>query len=474
MKAPHTAEEDRIPIFEKAIYSIGINTDSIASLILTSTLWMPFFNMGMKMPAFTLGVILMFIRIWDGITDTVMGNISDNTRTRWGRRRPWMVLGAVLCAIVYPAFWYMPEDWDFTAKTIYLSAVGITFFTCFTMWSVSYYSLQMEMTPDYDERTRLTAWMAVSGKLAASFGGIILTWATSDMFFNEAKGENDIILGMRSLCWVISLLILLFGAAPAFFLKEKYYASDSSKQKKEKLWPSIKESLDCRPLWILIAISFCLVLAFSSVGSLGYYVNTYYVFDGDKNEAAKVGMYRGLIITVFGIGLVPVWTWLGTRLGKKPMVIGLIFVSILGHLSLYIFLSPATPYLQLLPAVMEACTLSAVWMFLPSMKADIADYDELNTSKRREGALNAFYSWFIKVAFAVGVLLAGIAMTLSGYSPEMKVLAEDITSRMYHIYILTPAIILAIGLIFAFIYPFNREKMNEIRKKIEARRGKII
>src|SRR6185436_14124928 len=132
-----------------------------------SVLWMPYFNIGMGMSPAILSLILVIFQIWNAFMDPIMGNLSDNTRTRWGRRRPYMVVGAVVTACIYPFIWRAPFSWGETGAMIYLIGIGLLFYTSFSVWAMPYYALQIELTPNYDERTRLSAWITFFGKISS-------------------------------------------------------------------------------------------------------------------------------------------------------------------------------------------------------------------------------------------------------------------------------------------------------------------
>jgi len=465
--------DEKIPFWQKISFSLGVNTDFYATHLLTGSFWMPFFNIGMGMNPTVLGIILMVYRAWDAITDPVMGNISDNARTRWGRRKPFMVVGVIAVAALYPLFWYMPEALSEQGKVVYLTILGLVFFTFFTMWSMPYYGLQLELTPNYDERTRLTAYMSVISKLGSLAGGWLLAFATCSLFINPETGKGDILIGAKYVCWLIVALILFFGLCPALFVKERVYEKEASHQPKEPFWKSVKDSFSCRPLWNLIGISFFLVFGGSAVGALSQYVNIYYIFDGDLGAASILQGWKSTIVIFMAIGLVPVWTMLGERYDKRAMVIGLLSASMIGHLLNIFFMRPDMPYLQLVNGVIEACTLSSVWMFLPSMKADMADYDEVTTFRRREGSINAFYSWFIKASLTASMGVGGLVLDLSGFNVKSETQADGVLSRMFWMYILVPIVSWSIAMSLAYFYPLSRKKMDEIRKLLEERRGQL-
>jgi Na+/melibiose symporter and related transporters len=477
--SPHSApattlERDRIPLLQKLAFATGENMNFICTGLMTSVLWMPFFNIGLGLKPYVLGVILMIYRAWDAITDPVIGNWSDNARTRWGRRRPFLVVGAVLTACAYPLFWHMPETLSENGKIAYLLGVGLLYFTVYTAWSMPYYGFQLELTPDYDERTRLAAWCTLFAKFGFFIGGWVLAVATSDHFLDPATGKPDIVAGMRFLSWFIAGAILVVGLLPALFVKERYYAREAAAQPRTGLWTSIRESAGCRPLWFLVGASFCLVLGTGSVNTLGQYLNFYYVNQGDLQTANVIAGWKTSVIVVTGIASIPLLTWLGRRYDKRVMISAMLAFSLLGHLLAYVCMTPKYPYLQLVSGVFEASALSAFWLFIPAMKADVADADELHTGRRREGSLNAFFSWFIKVAHTCAFFLGGVLLEVTGFvDPKLAQQPPEVLSRMMGLYIVLPLLIWGAGLLCVWRYPLGRARMAEIRGELENRRGAV-
>lgn len=486
---------DRIPLVQKLAFSLGVNMDYAATGLMVNVLWMPVFNIGMGMSPLVLGGILMLLRTWDAITDPLMGNISDNARTRWGRRRPFMFAGAIITACLYPLFWHIPPQWSDGAKAAALVAVGLAFFTSFTVWSMPFYGLQLELTPNYDERTRLTAWMTVFNKLGTLMGGWIITAVLFLGAFAVAAapagrlggwlhgavvalaypqpGEKPLVLGMRAGCWLIAGTIAIFGLLPALFVRERYYEAEAAKQAKDPFWASIKESARCRPLWILIGTSFFLVVGSSSVGSLGLYANFYYVCGGDLAKGAVIVGLKSTALVAFGLASIPVLTWLSERFDKRTMILAMLLCTTLGHLSNYFLMTPVYPYLQIIPGIFEAVAIAAIWMFLPSMKADVADYDEVRTARRREGAINAFYSWFIKAAGTVSMGLGGAALQLSGFNSKLASQAPEVVGKIFLLFLFLPIGIWVLALLVIWRYPITRQTAQETRVLLETRRGKL-
>ncbi|MDD3276455.1 MAG: MFS transporter, partial [Kiritimatiellales bacterium] len=204
-------QEDRIPLGQKVAFALGQNTEWLCNTLVTSTLWMPFFNIGLGISPMVLGIILMIMRAWDAISDPLVGNLSDNVRTPWGRRRPLIFIAAITTAAIYPFIWNFPASvidgtsWmvhvanhvpflseslsnQSKASFVYLTIIGLIYFTSFTCWSMPYYGLQLELTPNYDERTRLSVVMSFVGQITAFFTG----WAFVSIVFIGTVAKGDL------------------------------------------------------------------------------------------------------------------------------------------------------------------------------------------------------------------------------------------------------------------------------------------
>lgn len=464
---------DRVSASQKLAFSAGYCVDYLAAGMTTSVLWMPFFNIGLGISPAVLGTVLMILRACDAFVDPVLGNISDNTRTRWGRRRPYIFVGAILTALAFLVLWRLPADMSATTALWTLSLVGCAYFTVYSVWGVSFYSLQMELTPSYDERTRVAAWVAFAGKLVYFAGGWVLAIATSKWFINPATGKPDVVEGLRACSWVIAGLILVLGILPALFVKERYYEKTVARQARESIGKSLAESFRCAPLWNLIGISFFLLLGNSVSSTLGQYANIYYVNGGKTDAAFIISGWKSTLVMIVGILGIPVWAWLSERLDKKIIVAIMLMATLVGHLLNIVCLRPDMPYLQLLPAVFETGAMGAIWMFIPSMKADVADYDEVHTSRRREGSLNAVYSWFAKAGGVAGAGLGGWALQFSGFDVKKAAQSPQIVEHLKTVFIFLPLAFWGLAVLLILFYNLSRRRMAGIRAKLEGLRGEV-
>ena len=155
-----TPEKDKIPLSQKWLYSAA-TVALIPGMQIIDRICQIVLNICLGISPTLVGLAMAIFRIWDAFTDPFMGNYSDNFRSRWGRRRPFVVIGGVLCAITFPAMWLMDRDWGPTTIFIYFLGMGLAYYTAITIYSVPYFSWVAEMTPDTHERTNIIAFRAV-------------------------------------------------------------------------------------------------------------------------------------------------------------------------------------------------------------------------------------------------------------------------------------------------------------------------
>ncbi|MDX6766123.1 MAG: MFS transporter [Candidatus Methylacidiphilales bacterium] len=471
---PVIADGDRVPVIQKVAYGLGGMTENLSNQFLKQ-MYVPVYNIGLGISPAIIGSILVVFRLWDALNDPIMGMISDNTRSRWGRRRPYIVIGAMLTGLVMPFMWLASPSWTQPVIIGYMICVGLVFYTCFTIWGMPYYSLGMEMTPDYNERTRVVAYRAIFAKFVGLFAGWLPALATLPVFANPKTGEPDMASGMRVLGFIMGGIILAFGALPGLVVKERYYTADVVKQPKVKLIKSIRTTLRCQPFQILIAIVLLQTFGSGIVGGLGFYLNIYYVHHGDLAAASVIQGLIGTAMFVPGLLSVPLWTWVSEKVGKTRALVLTILCGFIGNFLTYFCVTPVNPYLQLVPAVFMSAFGFALWMLIPSMQADVADYDELTSHQRREGSFSAVFSWMTKMSGTLTSGLSGFILVWCGFDVVRfgKSQPPEVLQSMLHWYVFLPMIFWIFALSLIPFYKLSRERMAAIRTELEAQRGVI-
>ena len=231
-----------------------------ASFVDTWPVWVP---MVMAAPVLTIqfgispwivSLLFMAFRLWDAITDPVMGWISDNTRTRWGRRRPYIFVGAILIGITFPLMWFFPRDAGSGVIISWMAVSGVLLYTSLTIWAMPYHSLFMELTPDYHERTRINSYRFYAGVVF----GLVIGWcwwfAKLDWFIDPATGEHDTLAGIRFLSVILGGIIIVFGVLPAIFVKERF-ADVAEQRERTSLKRDLRLTLTNRNFLVLMAVT---------------------------------------------------------------------------------------------------------------------------------------------------------------------------------------------------------------------------
>jgi len=473
-KSPRVAPEDRIPVKQKVCYGAGTMVGAFSGYIVME-MFTPIFNIGLGISPIVIGAILMFYRLWDSVTDVVMGNVSDNARTRWGRRRPFIIIGAVLAGFILPILWQASPEWSPSRLIAYVVIVGMCLYTASTIWGMPYYSLGMELTPDYNERTRLTAVRAMFEKVAGIFAGWMLALVSLPMFGDPITGEPNLVNGMKHISWLLGLIVIVLGVLPGIFVKERYYEKEVVSQAKIGLIKSIKTTLCCKPFMMLMTVFLLTVIGSKLVGGLGMYLNIYYINAGDLQQAGIIEGLKGSAMLIPGILSVPFWAWVSEKIGKRQAVGLTIMLGFIGNILVYFCFTPAHPYLQIVPSVFLSAFGSAIWMLIPSMQADIADYDELQTGERREGSFSSVSSWFYKFSMTLTVGISGVILAGTGFDVVKygKTQPPEVLERMLAWYVFLPMVVWSIALILLYRYKLTQSAVMDVRTQLEERRGKI-
>jgi GPH family glycoside/pentoside/hexuronide:cation symporter len=459
-----TRPEDRVSFFRKVGYGFGMTAYAmmIQSLNQMANL---VFNVSLGVNPLFIGWIMGGSRIWDAVTDPVMGNLTDNTRSRWGRRRPWIALGGLLCAVSFAAIWLFPRDMSEAFYVGWFLVAALLFYVAFTVFSVPYIALGMEMSPDYHERTSVVAFRSVM----AQGGGLV---CASLFWFSSLPRFEDIADGMRTAGWIMGGLILLLVTLSAIFAKEhKSLLQRQSKKPSVSLWPSAKATLGHKPFLMLIGVTVLLLLGTMMVNHLGAYLCIYYVFGGDKGpESGKLMTMVGWASRISTVVAIPVLTLISKYVGKRNTLLLAMCFSLCGTLLKWVCYTPEHPYLQLIPATMIGAALAGVWTLVNAMIPDVVDLDELSTGERREGMFSAVYSWTFKLGAALALIVSGYVLNLSGFDANLPTQSDQSIFMMRVFFTVIPSVVILCAIVVMWIYPLTEQRAYEVRQELEEKR----
>ena len=426
----------------------------------------PVYNIILGVNPAAIGIILMTARLIDAFIDPFIGWISDNTRSRWGRRRPYVALGSILCGLTFPLIWFVPADATESHAIAYFAVTGFIYYLAVSVYQVSYMTLSLELTPDYSERTRVMASRTVFGALS----GLILAWvfriAQADMF-------SDPLTGMRVVGMVLGGIFIATGVPAALASRERYRRLAEA-QEKQPILRSLTGAFRYSSFRILMVMTVVIVFCTQSVNALGIYVNTYYVYDGDIKAAATVTAWYGTVTLFATWASLPVLTWAARRWGKTRALAVTMGIGCVGALLKWVLFQPEFPYAQLIVACFVAPANAGFWVLVNAMKADMCDWDELKTGLRREGMFAAVSAWLQKLAAAMTFSFAGFVLVWTGFEQAKGgAQSPDTLLHIRLVFAFVPAAAYVIGIAMLRAYPLSPGVMADVRDRLEAKRAAV-
>jgi GPH family glycoside/pentoside/hexuronide:cation symporter len=469
-----TAPEDRIPFIKKVAYGLGAFVNNMLAAAIGGMLII--LNLGFGVNPALVGLASALPRVTDALTDPLMGFISDNTRSRWGRRRPYLFLGAILAGVTYAALWWLPvgksEMWYFWYFTI-----GSTiFYFGYTVFATPWVALGYELTPDYHERTRLMGVQNFIGQLAYLVSPWFLWIMTHKPWFaTSAEGARGLAVG-------IGIVAIVIGIIPAFALRERFVQgvveppSDGGTAALRRNFASFFKgfgaTLRTKPFLKLCGATFLVFNGFIMISSFQAYVIIYYVFGGDQEMGARYAGYNGTLGAFSTFGVIFIITWLATQIGKRKAFFFSTGVSILGYGLKWFCYDPDRPWLVMIPAPLIAFGLGGLFTLMGAMIADVVDEDEITTYQRREGMFGSIYWWVVKVGMAAALAAGGFLLNATGFDVA---LAGEQTARTLYLLrvfdVVIPMITSGIAIWLIASYPITEERAHGVRVELEKRRG---
>lgn len=410
-----TSSADRIPWVPLIAYGLG-GFVPIALFNSVGMLSGLILNVGLGLAAVLVGVAQMVPRFWDAITDPIMGVISDRTRTRWGRRRPYIFLGGLLIAATFVLMWAVPRDWGEMAQFWYFLATSLGFYTAVTVFEIPHGALGMEMTADYHERTRLFSAKSFVGNVGAMLTPWLYAMANWPLFMGEGGDEVD---GMRRVSYLAAALVVVLAVLCAAFCRERAF-DRVQRQRRVSLRESLGVTARNRTFLILVGIVFATVMGFNLVNNFANYIQIFYLFGGAKGEASRLMGWMGTVWALTAVAAVFPLNWVSRRIGKTRAMMVALGLMTGAQVTKIVCYSPEYPWLVVIPTVMLSAGMVMFFTLASAMVADVCDEDELHTGTRKEGAYYSVFWWFMKMGMAGAYFVAGLLIAASGFEAWRK------------------------------------------------------
>ncbi len=465
----------QVPFGQKVAFGVGMFANQMFPAVLDIFVIVLVQDLGF--PGWMWGVLLFAPRIFDALTDPIMGFISDNTKSRWGRRRQYVFIGAIIMGISYVFMWQLHGENSLNYNFVYFLSWSIIFHLGLTIFSVPYVAMGYEMSDDFHERTKIMAVAQWIGQWA----WVIAPWFWVIMYDQGWFPSADV--ATRELAVWVSIVCAICAMVPAIFLPSKSTLNEdyqpltfgNIRGSIAEIIDGFKEAFKSAPFRKLCIATLFIFNSFKTIAGFSFFIIVYYLFAGDTGAAGSWPALFGCLMSLATTFLViPTVTALSERVGKQKAFMYSQSLSIVGYIMLYFLFVPDKPWMFIFALPFIACGIGGLFTLMMSMTADVIDLDELKTGKRREGVFGAIYWWMVKFGFAIAGFLSGLILSVVGFDAALGGAQPDgALTGLRLFYSGLPVLGTLIALWAMSSYSIDEEKANEVRAILDSRKEKL-
>jgi oligogalacturonide transporter len=412
------------------------------------------------------GVVILVSKIWDAVSDPVMGTISDRTRSRWGRRRPYFLFGIPLVFLSFLVLWYPVSFEAEAARFVFVLAAYLLFSTVITLVMVPYNALSSELTTDYDERTRLSTVRLAFSTVASLLCAVV------------PLELIKVVPDQRTGYVMLGIAFGLFFALPflAVFFTTRERKEFQQTRQKVTAYRMFVEPFRIKPFRHVLVMYLFAFVAVDALQAVLIYYMTYYI--GRGGEANYI---LGTLMVVQLLAL-PLYSMISRKTSKRfSYMLGAGLWAIAMSLSLLI--GPGQPsFVIYLFAGLVGLATSGVVVMIYAIFPDIPDIDELHSGERREGTYSGLFTFMRKLSSAIGLFIISNLIQVAGYQPPTESIVNGVATVVEHaqsdqfilylrlIFFVVPVVFLVFCLIGARLYRLTPELHDRLRVYLGKRR----
>ncbi|MDM7941453.1 MAG: MFS transporter [Hydrogenophaga sp.] len=469
---PSGATAHKIPFGHKVAFGLGMLANQMFPAALG--IFMVVLVQDLGFPAWMWGILFFLPRVFDSVTDPIMGFISDNTRSTWGRRKQYVFVGAIVMGISFIAMWQLQRSDGVTHNFIYFLCWSLAFYSGLTLFSIPYVAMGYEMSDDFHERTSIMAVAQWIGQWA----WVIAPWFWVVMY-DPAWFENAD-TATRTLSVWVGVICMLLAMVPALFLPSRSTRDDTHLV--PLTWANIGggmkeilrgfvEAFSSVPFRKLCFATFLIFNAFNTVAAFSFFIVVYHLFGGNT---AAAGIWPtlfgsvGALVTTFAV--IPTVAWMSRKMGKKNAFMVSQGISLIGYVLLWFLMVPGKPWMFMFALPFFAFGIGGLFTLMMSMTADVCDLDELATGKRREGIFGAIYWWMVKFGFAIAGLLSGAIMSVVAFSPGAAMQPEGAVDGLRLFYSGVPIVGTLLAMWIMRDYDLDEARATEVHAELDRRK----
>lgn len=436
------------PLSLKTMILYGLPHLTHAVVVLPMALYIPsFYADDLALPLASVGVVIAVSRLLDVFTDPLIGVMSDRLRTRWGRRKPWLVAGTPLL---------MLSTWMIFVPNGNVSVQYLLLWTCllffgYTLVDLPYKAWGAELSTEYSERSRVTAWReGLGGAGQVMFLSMLLVMG----LFGYHESHDQLLA--IALTIVITVPILM--AVTVIKVPERLPVKMSNSDLRG--WPSIRLVFQNRAFLRTI---FAIVLYGTGLliqATLHRMVLTHVVGRPDLFAPMILLEHIGALIAV------PFWMRISDRLGKhRAVTLAGLWVGLWSLALPLVGEGDVVLYVSLI--VLRGSSFTSIFFLSNSIAADVVDYDTVESGQQRTGLYFSIWGMAGKASVALGVLLGTVIPASLGFEPSASSHSETALFSLMAVYGWLPFIIMVLAMPLLWNFPINRERQHELRAKIQ-------
>ncbi|MGB5403634.1 MAG: MFS transporter [Robiginitalea sp.] len=470
-----TTTTSKVPFGDKVAFGLGMLANQMFPAALG--IFMVVLVQDLGFPGWMWGVLFFLPRVFDSITDPIMGFISDNTKSRWGRRRQYVMLGALVMGISFVIMWQLYRENGVDYNFTYFLLWSFVFYLGLTIFSVPYVAMGYEMSNDFHERTSIMAVAQWIGQWA----WVIAPWFWVIMYDQGWFESADV--ATRTLAVWVGVICMVFAMVPAIFLKSKSTVNEDYSPltvsniggSLKEILQGFKEAFKSPPFRKLCIATFFIFNAFNTIAAFSFFIVVYYLFNGDAGAAGiwpTLFGSLGALITTFLV--IPIVTKMSKIMGKKKAFLLSQGISVIGYIMLWFLFIPGKPFMFIFALPFFSFGIGSLFVLMMSMTADVIDLDEISSGKRREGVFGAIYWWMVKFGFAIAGLLSGAILSIVGFDADAAVQTEGAVTGLRAFYSGVPILGTLIAIYVMWDYDMTEERANEIRAELDKRKEKPV
>lgn len=467
-----SASKEIVPMGQKIAFGLGMLANQMFPAALG--IFMVVLVESLGMPTWMWGILFFLPRILDAFFDPIMGFISDNTRSEWGRRRQYVFLGSVMMGISFVVMWQLYREDTVNYNFTFFLIWSTIFYFGLSIFSVPYVAMGYEMSDDFHERTQI---MAIS-QWIGQWAWVIAPWFWVVMYDPSWFPNAD--TATRTLAVWVGISCMILAMMPAIFITSKSTKNDDTLKpltyktiggSLKEIFSSFVEAFANKPFRKLCIATFLIFNAFNTVAGFTFFIVVYYLFDG---KTADAGIWPTLFGSVGALSttfmVIPTVAWISKKMEKKRAFLVCQGISIFGYILLWFLFIPGKPYMFLFALPFFSFGIGSLFTLMMSMTADVCDMDELASGKRREGIFGAIYWWMVKFGFAIAGLLTGVLMSAVGFEAGAETQAEGAVTGLRLFFSGIPILGTLIAIWVMWNYDLTEEKARAIKKELDARK----